>query len=64
MANAEDITQVKQQITQKINSLSGNIKTINKQISNLNIVNKRIKALCTVSITLNIGLISYFYNNS
>lgn len=44
--------------------LKQNIKTINKQISNLNIVNKRIKALCTVSITLNIGLISYFYNNS
>ena len=36
MANAEDIAQVKQQITQKINSVSGNIRAINNFTQSLN----------------------------
>ena len=36
MANAEDIAQVKQQITEKINSVSGNIKAINNFTQSLN----------------------------
>ena len=36
MANAEDIAEVKQQITQKINSVSGNIRAINNFTQSLN----------------------------
>ncbi len=36
MANAQDIAQVKQQITQKINSVSGNIRAINNFTQSLN----------------------------
>ena len=47
MANAEDIAQVKQEITAKINSVSGNIKNINNFTQSLNLALKFIATKIT-----------------